>query len=176
MAVTDILQLTDDGDPVVYAVPTFTVNVAVTEVNVNFAAVPDFFWGVFSTPSGLNIFEPQDNLIVQSMTLQLPYCFGLGSLPSWWGLAWKDAGTTTGYAVPEWSTDGRQFMPVTNVEIPLDVYLPHNPLLGPPFQPGQLCVGIADFTISMIGVPAALDSLELPIQIALKVEHNFDLT
>lgn len=110
------------------------------------------------------------------MTLILPYCFGLGSTVPRWGLVWKDAGTTTGYAVSEWSSDGQQWHGLANVEIPIDQYLPHNPGLGPPYQPAQLCVGVMNLTISMLGVPAALDGEELPIQIALKVLHNSDLT
>lgn len=175
MAVVDILTLSNDGNPAVYAVPSFTVNTAATEVVANFNAVPNFFWGVFSTPTGLNTFQPQDNVRILSMSLILPFCFGLGSTVPWWGLVWKDALTTTGYAVPEWSTDGRQFMNATNVEIPLDVYLPHNPLLGPPYGPAQLAIGIANFTISMLGVPAALNTTTQEIQISLKVLHNLDL-
>lgn len=175
MAVIDILTLSDDGNPAVYAVPTFTVNLAVNEVTANFNAVANFFWGVFSTPTGLNIFEARDNCRILSMSLVLPYCFGLGSTIPRWGLVWKDAGTTAGYAVSEWASDGQQWHPAANVELPIDQYLPQNPLLDPA-QPAQLCVGVMNLTISMIGVPAALDTLELPIQIALKVLHNSDLT
>lgn len=175
MAVVDILTLSNDGNPAVYAVPTFVVNTAATEVVANFNGVPNFFWGVFSTPTGLNTFVPRDNVRILSMTLVLPFCFGLGSTVPYWGMVWKDAGTTTGYVVPEWATDGQQYMPAANVEIPIDQYLPHNPLLGPPYQPGQLCVGIANFSISMIGVPAALNGTTQDIQIAIKVLHNEDL-
>lgn len=176
MAVIDILTLSNDGNPAVYQVPTFTVNTAVSEVTANFNAVPNFFWGVFSTPSGLNVFEPQDNVRILSMWIVLPFCFGLGSTVPRWGLVWKDALTTTGYTVPEWSTDGQQWIPTANIEIPIDQYLPHNPLLGPPYSGAQLAIGIMNLTISMINVPAALNGTTQDIQIALKVLHNSDLT
>lgn len=175
MSVVDILTLSNDGNPAVYAVPSFTVNTAVTEVTANFNAVPNFFWGVFSTPSGLNTFVPRDNVRVLSMALVLPFCFGLGSTVPRWGLVWKDALTTTGYIVPEWSTDGQQWVPLANTEIETDAYLPHNPLLGPPYSGAQLAVGVMNLTISMLGVPAALNGTTQEIQIALKVLHNEDL-
>lgn len=174
MSVIDILTLSDDGNPGVYGVPFFTANTAVNEVAVTCNAVPNFFWGVFSTPSGLNIFTPQDNCRILSMTLILPYCFGLGSTIPEWGLVWKDAGTTAGYAVSEWASDSRQWHGLANTEIPIDQYLPFNPLLSD--QPGQLCVGILNMTVSMIGVPAALNGADFEIQIALKIEHNIELT
>ena len=173
MAVIDTLKLIDPAPGGVATPPTFVVNTAVTEVVANFVPAPNTFYGIFGTAAGQTKFQPNDNLSVISMALVLPFCFGLGSEVPQFALAWRDTGGGS-YSVPEWGTNSYQLFSVCNAEIPIGQYLPWNPLIVGVTN-SQLAVTALRVTISMLGVPSALNGTTQDIQIVFKVLHNLDL-
>jgi len=174
MALIDTLILTDPAPGGAATPPTFTVNTAVTEVVATFVAAPLTYYGIFTNAAGLSEFIPNDNLEVLSMTLVLPYCFGISTAPAEFSMVWRDTAGGS-YAVEEWGTVGFQYFHGTNVEIEMNEYLPWNPLLIAGATNSQLAVSSMVVPISMIGVPAVLDTTVQDIQIVLKVKHNFPL-
>jgi hypothetical protein len=170
----DTLKLMDPAPGGSATPPTFVVNTAVTEVIASFPAAPLTYWGIFGTANNQTEFEPNDNLTVLSMALVLPFCFGLGSEIPYWAMVWRDTGGGS-YAVSDWGQNGYQQHYATNQEIGMNQYLPWNPLIVGTTN-SQLAIGVARFSISMLGVPAALNGTTQDIQIILKVLHNLDIT
>lgn len=166
--VVDILML-DEPE-------TFVVNTAADppEVVETWVAAPATKFGTFENPAGNSVFDYKDNLVLLSFAWVLPYCFHVSTGTPNVALSWQEIAGAD-FAVPEMADGSGLFLPLTGVEIPLAMFLEHTGGLGTGGG-GELFVGGGAISISMIGVPAILNTVELEIQMMLKVLHNLPMT
>lgn len=148
----------------------FTVNVAVPEVQVDQIAIPFNF--TMCSYLGRYMFQPDDNIIILSSWFCLPYHF-IFSRPAA-TFAWvrgdnAAVGPITQISFP----DGNMAFPVANSEVSYGVYVPYGGV-GPAsyMSIGGLCL---DAWISMIGCPAALDTQIFYPTVCCKVMHNLQM-
>lgn len=168
--ILDTMMLINDGS-LGMSLPMFTVNTAVPEVVATFPGAPNTHYGVFAASANVQKFAAKDSLTIKSVALVLPYCFSTSG-PANFGMSWREGGTD--YTVPQWGSNGRQWIYTNQVEIDLDLFVPWNPL-GAGVTPADLVIGRLDVPISMVGVPASFNGASLPIQIWIKVLHNLTL-
>lgn len=151
---------------------TFTVNTAVNSVDTN-----PFLGGAILRP-GLEAnykVALKDNITILSLGVSLPYNFILADRNLQISLQAYDGVTI----VPLLSTTVIMELPFVNYEFAFGAFVPWNPLLIHPYYI-QMQVNPSMFpaeraNISMIGVPAALNTLTLPITCFAKISHNLAL-
>jgi hypothetical protein len=155
------------------AIP-FTVNTAVTEVA---AAIT---WPLtFQTPGGgLQRFEPNDNITLRRIRVWLPFYFVLGSAPAGVVISWMRADGFGGYNIV--GLIGSYYIPQACewVEVDQPSDFPTFATVPPADVQAQLNAQDAPgsgILVSMIGVPAALNTLNLNAYILMSVEHTLPL-
>lgn len=156
--------------------PSFTVNLAAQEVlvNVNFPVVPDGAVSDFENAPSLTQFQPRDNFNILTMGIRLPHCFTIGTGIPLIGLQWNQGPGQKSPMVPiTGGVASAIWVPEPDIEIPLDIFIPYDPI-DPTAQTTVNLMSI-DLNVSMIGVPAALDTIVFEVQVFLKILHNIPL-
>lgn len=148
---------------------TFTVNVAVNEVNLALAGTPYFI-----TIPAVQYFGAGENINLKGYCLSLPYQFGQGSMPDpmWFKLGWEDGAAAAG-VIPEVGVSGQIHIPDPNVWYDSDVFIKNPSPTNVKW--GLQCTAISG-KVSMINAPAALDTEILNAQIHLRVQHTQQIT
>lgn len=147
----------------------FIVDTAATEVQVIGAN-----WDSrFRNGNNDDLFLMQDNVILESIALRLPYCFTVSTGVPLFEFLFQDQALTTGPIV---ELGAFTKIPLPDVEIPLSAYIPMI-AVDPGTTTGQgFYVGSANINISMIGVPDSLDETVQTVDIMLKVRHTLPMT
>lgn len=128
---------------------------------------------------GIRKFQPQDNLLIKSNALALPYCFTIADLPPYINVQYYKPSTGTYHNMTEFGTAGNLFLHSENVEIETNILFtwPQN-LIGEAHTILYGAIGNPDIIgphISMINAPAALNGDELPLYSMLKVLHTLPM-
>jgi hypothetical protein len=143
---------------------------------------------------GANKFVSGDNVLILSMGVTLPYNFQFAPMPDSGVIPEKNTGAPRIFLDAELSPSGIQailnqlgssgfiLLPMENYEIALNSFIGDTAswksnfyLRGtfpPPPAPGAYAVP----QISMIGVPAAYDTMVLPINLFIKILHTKPMT
>lgn len=126
----------------------------------------------FFEPTGLSFLQQNDNVILRSMWIVLPYCFCTSQPQFVLQVGGRDNALLQ-FDLRSFATDDRQFVPVENCETALDVFIPFSE--SPNGLPWEFFGLVDTGRISMQNVPAALDTEELTIYAYLKIAHNLPL-
>ncbi len=154
--------------------PTFTVNSAVAEVSV----LPVFTGSFFSKNGDGShyYFSAADNLLLLSLGIVFPYCFGYGTTPIQASLYWDGASGTT-------ASISNTLVPLENEELSLagsksdGLFLQHYSLVKPAAGiKGRLGLSISLGSASQVNVPASFpDGTVIGVGFFLKVQHQLPM-
>jgi hypothetical protein len=152
----------------------FTTNLAVNDVLINpLAGLPVLGYSrLRSATTNLYNLSPSDNFTVLSFGLILPYNFVPSTVNANLRLSYSDDGGATLHNVNQFGASARCWLPFTNYESPCSYYVP--------FPAGvtnkiSLYLDVNSLRVSMLGVPAALGALNIPVSVFIKISHNLDL-
>jgi hypothetical protein len=183
--IVDIVKPLSSGDA--QDAQFFAVNVAATappSVPIHAASClgPPANVPILYNSAGQAIFQPKDAIRVLSFGVVLPYQFTLASMEASVRFRWWNVAGTSNEVVDGFGPSSSILLPFENSEISLDVLIgwPDNllgggtgarlsaeifPVLGDSFP----------VDVSMVGVPASLDTLSLPILPFFKILHNLKM-
>lgn len=170
MAIVEILMLD--------VPPTFTVDTAVDEVTVTQAPPPAGFFGYFTNGIPRDYFPVSDHVKLLSIMLRLPYCFHQSTGIPNFVFSWEEANGPSEQSVTELGGLGWLNIPASGMEFGLGDIKAQWDGAAPVISAGNKArIGLKGYTlsVSMIGVPASLDTTEQEIQLALKVLHTEDM-
>lgn len=148
-----------------------TVDIAtLPDVPINPAgAFPD---GLLANAFNESKISPKDHFRLLSMGVILPFQLGLSSVMLNVNFSWRDSLGNIGYFTVG-SFIGSMRIPMENYELALDSFQQYPALaLGTYIQLKLNAVA----NVSMVGVPAALDTLVLPVISFIKIQHTLPLT
>lgn len=157
---------------------TFTVNTAVENVTMAASVSP----GILSDPGGNTFFEEGENIVILSLGFKLPHNFVLGQTPAaapvftypLIQLRYQKRSGGPFLALPVLASGGL-FVPFENYEVALDVFADMAALgVGEDWQLGARLIGTMP-EVSMVGVPAVLNTNVYSGPIFVKVLHNTTL-
>ena len=152
--------------------PSFSVDVAANEVRIDKNTLPQNLWDASLLPN----FTYGDNILIEAIRVQLPYSFGNGDNASSGSqilikLGYKDVTSGSG-PISEIGVDGIIIVPTFNCDVTLNTlfYLPSN-------VTDDFVIQLLDLDgwISMLNVPAQLDTLVMTPQVFLKVRHTLPM-
>jgi len=150
----------------------FTINLLVNDVLINPPAGIQSLGYTRLRSSTTNFYKlaKQDNFIIQSCGLILPYNFVESTVNAVLWLAWSQDNGVTLNNLTQFGAAGRLRLPFTNYECPINIYVPfpHNDKISLYFY-------IDELRVSMLGVPAVLAG-NIPVSVFLKISHNLDMT
>jgi len=151
----------------------FVADVALTEVAVT-PLVGDFH---ISPGATIRWLQKKDNCVIQSIALSLPHCFSTSNLiasePMCIALStFGDDGNF--YTIAELNGGaGRIGIHTENQEIDLNTFIPFPDFAG--VNHLRFIGSVKEMFVSMVNVPAVLDTLEFPVFLYMKVFHNLPL-
>jgi len=155
--------------------PTFTINSTVTEVSLT----PVFAGSFFSKNQDAShyYFQAADNILILSLGITFPFCFGYGNTPLQAGLYWDGGGSGT---TPSFSSI---LIPIENEELSLagsksdGLFAQHFSIVKPAAGvKARLGLNISIGTVSQVNVPAAFpDGTVLGLGFFLKVQHQLPM-
>jgi len=151
----------------------FTVNIAALDVAVN-GLVGDFHIAPLPTIRWL---QKNDNCIIQSIALSLPDCFSTGN---------RIANEPMSIQLSTFGDDGNFYqiaelnaglgyigIHTENQEIMLNTFIPFPVFAG--VNHLRFIGTVEKMYVSMVNVPAALDGIEFPVFLYMKIFHNLPL-
>jgi len=151
----------------------FTANIAALDVAVT-GLIGDFHIAPGATIRWL---QEKDNCIIQSIALSLPHCFSTAN---------RLAGEPMSIQLSTFGDDGNFYtiaelnaglgyigIHTENQEIELNTYIPFPSIAG--VNHLRFIGTVQKMYVSMVNVPAALDTLEFPVFLYMKILHNLPL-
>jgi len=164
-----LVQVADEAE-------TFTVNCAVDDVTVTTGKV-----GTLYAPDATRVrFQWNDKLIILSYGIALPYQFGYSQVGSgvtheipYFRVRAQRRTALTFWDIPN-GTNGEWAVPLADYELSLGVFVDTTDVAD---AAGFSLVASWQTAprVSMLGAPAALDTVELECPIFMKVQHNLSL-
>lgn len=159
----------------------FTVNTAVKAVDI----VPIAIGAPLKNPGGLFQFDPQDNILIKSVAVGLPYCFSMAADRCSLTLLYWDELLQVAAYIPNFGTDGKVWLFSENVEIDLTTFFKWPVSLAPlPFIYLMASMGLhinppdtgnSLMSVSMVNAPAILNGDVLPVLAYLKIIHTLPI-
>lgn len=151
----------------------FTVDNTVNEVLVNFIAPPD---DVFLNTGMTGYFLPNDNIRVRGIWVVLPYCFCISNGGINLSITIRNTAAAA-FVLPQFGSYGYNYIPVENVETPVDVYVNANDVTDNGAELFRLEGSVLpnEVYISMVNVPDALNEEVLPVYAYARIEHNLQM-
>lgn len=153
----------------------FTVDTSAVSVEVFRPAT--FF--PYKQAFGLSKFRPEDNILIKSIAVCLPYCFTLANLPAYINLQYYDPVDLLYRPVEELGFAGNSFVHSENVEIETDIHFKWPAaMIGAPFMSLHGRIGSPDIIgpyISMLNCPAILHGEVLPVYGFIKIVHTLEM-
>jgi len=149
---------------------TFTGNNAVNKVTLNAPVTPQHFMQNAEPAVQMKYFEPQDNLLIKSFHLRLPYAYILADDNIRIQLQWYDEADVLKSPLVEFSPSGFIWMITQCIEIPLSIF---SPWPSPATNLTKLYLRcVVGTTISQIGAPDSLNDEILPVWVSFKILHT----
>ena len=153
----------------------FTVNNLVNEVAIADRASAPGAYIEFQTGNGGDKWTSQDNVIIQSVFIKLPYCFHLSTGIPVVALVWMNSAQTIVDPIQEvGGGSGETYLPFDGREVEFDVR-GAAPVTG--ISQPYLGLGTTEnLNVSMIGVPDSLNGLTFDLQVGVKVLHTLPIS
>ncbi len=123
-------------------------------------------------------FDPADNLLLLSLGIRLPYCFGYATLPMLATLLWEKSDGSGALTIAQF------VFPLANQEFSLagsqsdGLFIPHYSLSKPAAGiKARLKLIVARGNVSMVNVPSVFPDLtQLGVGVFLKVQHQLPMS